>query len=200
MSQMPQTLGGGTQGFKVGSLKRRLDAVHLAKLDPSTSGAVSGTATFRIVLKGLNGDLNIHLLAGVVSPDGQTLVDPSQVVAGAATMQLTPVQNLPNAGRVLLRPVFQDPTAAQNENHPLPQDIPFGWEFSTEADEVYVDIVVDLVLIADFADEPLDGLIVVQATVEYNGQWWDTKAVQYALGQVQLSGVGNLMTIGTGGA
>lgn len=200
MSFSPQTAEGSANSIKTGNLKRRLPAVVLAVLDPNTSGAVEGTADFRVQLKNLSGDLNVHVMAGFGSPNSQGTIEAGAVAAGAAVMQLTPTQLTPNAGRVFLRPVFQDPTAAQNENHPLPQDLPFGWEFTTEADEVYIDITVDLVLIADVIDEPLDGLLVVEAIVEYNGQWWDIKAAEMAISRVILQGVGAPLLIGTGGA
>src|SRR5882724_11011523 len=133
---MPQTRLGGTNSFKVGSLKRRLDPVIVAILDNTVGGpAVPTSETRRIVLKNLNGDLNIHVCAAAVGPTDGTSIQPAELAAGAATMQLTPVVYTGTQSKIFLRPVFQDPVAAQNENHPLPQDLPFGWEFSTEADE-----------------------------------------------------------------
>jgi hypothetical protein len=98
-----------------------------------------------------------------------------------------------NQPKIYLRPVFQNPfAAAPNSNNPLPQDLPFGWEFSTEADEVYIDIQFTMAK----APGSVDGNVVVQVTIEYNGQWWDTKAIQAALGQVQLTDCQTL-TMGT---
>lgn len=188
---LPQTIGGGSHGFKVGSLKRRLDAVTVAILDPLTTGT-TGTANFQLFLKNLNADLSVHLFGAFSSPD-QSGLDPSIIPAGAVTIQLTPRALTPNVGRVYLRPVFQDPTAAQNENHPLPQDLPFGWEFTTNADEVRVDLTVDLGLF----DGSENGQIIVGCDVEYDGAWWDTEAYRYAISQVQLTKPGVLI-IGTG--
>lgn len=192
-----QTREGSSNSIKHGDLKRRLPVVVLANLSSATTGATSGTATFRLQLKNLSGDLNVHVFAGFASPNSQGTIEAGAITAGAATMQLTPTQLTPNAGRVFLRPVFQDPTAAQNENHPLAQDLPFGWEFQTEADEVYIDITVNLVTIAVGA---LDGLLVVDAVVEYNGEWWDIKAAELAISSVILQGIGIPRIIGTGAA
>jgi hypothetical protein len=198
MAFAPQTREGSSNSIKRGDLKRRLPVVVLAVLDGGTTGATSGTVTFRVQLKNLSGDLNVHVLAGFGSPNSQGTIEAAAIPAGAATMQLTPTQLTPNAGRVFLRPVFQDPTAAQNENHPLPQDLPFGWEFTTEADEVYIDIAVNLVTIAAITPIPISGQIIVEAIVEYNGEWWDIKAAELAISSVILQGIGAPLTIGTG--
>ncbi len=201
MSFGPQSREGSATSIKHGLLKRRLPAVEIAYLDPNISGAVEGTMDFRLQLKNLSGNLNVHIYAGFATPDSQGGIEAADVTAGAATIQLTPTELTPNNGRVFLRPVFQDPTAAQNENHPLPQDLPFGWEFTTESDEVYIDIVVDLVTIADVIDEPLEGNLVVGAVVEYNGEWWNIDAAEKAISAVILQGVGSgKAIIGTGGA
>lgn len=184
MAQRPQTWEGGSASYKVGSLKRRLPAVILANLDSFTAGDLL-TTTRQLVLKNLNGDLNIQIAASFASPTDGTAILPSAIPAGAVTMQLTPVVNTPNAGKIYLRPVFQDPTAASNANNPLPQDLPFGWEFSTEADEIYLDFIINDTL---FGATDLQGQIVVAVTIEYNGEWWSTEAVQYAISQVQLTG------------
>ena len=99
MSQLPQTLGGGSNTYKVGSLKRRLDAVILARLDPLTVGN-EGTTTKQLVLKNINGDLNIQIAASFSSPTDGTPIMPDDISAGAATMQLTPSVLTPNAGRI----------------------------------------------------------------------------------------------------
>lgn len=186
MSFSRQTQEGGTSSFKVGSLKRRLPAVIIARIDPGTVGG-TGVITRQLVLKNLNGDLKCQIAASFSSPtDGSPLL-PAVIPAGFATIQLTPVVNSPNAGKLYLRPVFQDPTAAANQNHPLPQDLPFGWEFSTEADEVYMDFTINTALINTSG---MDGQIVLQVTVEYDGEWWSTEAIKFALSQVQVTGTG----------
>lgn len=194
MAQFPGLWEGGSNSFKAGSLKRRLPAVTVARLDSSMEGNTD-TIVQRAILKNLNGDLNIQLVAAFGGPaDGQPIT-PDLIAAGAATMQLTPVVDSPNAGKIYLRPVFQDPSANQNENHPLPQDLPFGWEFQTEADEVYIDITMSNVL---FSTTNLEGQILLQATVEYNGAWQNIEAIRYAISQVQLTGL-PLQIIGTEG-
>lgn len=194
MSGIPDSRVGGTNSYKIGALKRRLDPVVVALLD-STVEADGNTTSVQVVLKGISGDLNCHIAAGPIGKSDGASIMPVSFPAGMGTMQLTPVVMQGNQPKMFLRPVFQDPfAAAPNSNNPLPQDLPFGWEFSTEADEVYIDIVIQNGLTTEV---PINGSVVVQATVEYNGQWWDTKAVQAALGQVQLIGVTNPPVIGT---
>jgi hypothetical protein len=184
MDRPPQTWEGGSNTFKVGSLKRRLPAVVLATLD-SQQASDLGIVAQQIVLKGLSGTLKIQIMAAFSSVDGLTPISPDLVPAGAATIQLTPAVLTPNAGKIFGRPVFQDPTASPNVNTPLPQDLPFGWEFTTEADEVYIDVEIDNTLLDG---SKLTGQIVVAATVEYNGSWWSIEAIRYAISQVQLTG------------
>lgn len=183
MSLLPGTREGGTDTFKVGSLKRRLPAIILATLDSSQSSD-HGVVDQQIVLKNLSGTLKVQIAASFTSVDGLTPISPDLVPAGAATLQLTPAVLTPNGGKIFLRPVFQDPTASPNSNNPLPQDLPFGWEFTTEADEVYISVSMDNDL---FGGSNLDGQIVVAATVEYNGSWWSTEAIKYAISQVQMT-------------
>lgn len=197
---------GGTQGYLFGQLKRRLKSIPLCRF---TSGEESITitenTTFKLLIKGLTGVLNIHIAVGIESIDN-TPVRPSDVPAGGATMQLIPINLFPDvAKKVFLREVFQDPTLAgtDNGNHPLPMDIPFGWEGSTEADQVELDVDVNVI----GADESspwegtlINGRLIAQVTIEYNGQWWDSKAIQQALSQVTFEGEpSDLGTVNTSG-
>lgn len=191
---MSDTRLGGTNSYKLGDLKRRLDPVVIMIFSSGVE-ADGNQRTARVVLKGLSGDLNVHILAAPVGVSDSQPLTPDLFAAGWATMQLTPVVLCGNQPKTYLRPVFQDPfAAAPYSNNPLPQDLPFGWEFSTEADEVYCDVVINSATIP--VPEGINGSVIVQATVEYNGQWWDTKAIQASLGQVQLIGV-QPQTIGT---
>lgn len=182
---MPGTREGGPNSFKVGSLKRRLPIVTIAQLSTTDETGPTTAQTIRLLLKNLNADLKCHIMASVVSNQGNVPIRPSDVPTNGATIQLTPKAILGDSYPVFLRPVFQDPTLAQNENHPLAQDIPFGWEFTTNTDEVEIEIIVDPVL---WEGLDLTGKILISADIQYDGQWWDTKAVQYAIGQVQLTG------------
>lgn len=192
MSGVPDSRIGGTNSYKIGALKRRLDPVIVATMNSAFITDLS-TPRAQVILKGLSGDLNVHIAAAPVGSTNGAPITPDQIPAGWATMQLTPAIICGNQPRIYLRPVFQDPFAvAPNSNNPLPQDLPFGWEFSTEADEVYIDIQFNTAIVSF-----LNGSVVVQATIEYNGQWWDTKAIQAALGQVQLVGCATI-AIATG--
>ena len=180
---MSDTRIGGTNSYKLGCLKRRLDPVIVANFAQFALGNAT-VFNAQVVLKGLSGDLNVHIAAAPVGSTNSTPILPSAILPGWAEMQLTPAIICGNQPRIYLRPVFQDPFAvAPNSNNPLPQDLPFGWEFSTEADEVYIDITINNAL----SPINVDGSVIVQVTVEYNGQWWDSKAIQAALGQVQLT-------------
>jgi hypothetical protein len=177
---------GGPDVFKRGSLKRRLPGAVISKLSTSDESGPTTAQTVRLLLKNLNADLKLHIAASVVSAIGNVPIRPSQVPAGAATIQLIPKIIPPDGNPQFLRPVFQDPALAQNQNHPLAQDLPFGWEFSTNTDEVEIEIIVTPLL---FAGTNLVGNIIVMVDIEYDGVWWDTKAMQYAISQVQLTSV-----------
>lgn len=187
MRNMRNTQEGGTTAVLVGSLKRRLKSLPIVHLS-STSAETpidTPTATGRFLLKNLNGDLNVHVALGVVPTEGMPLRPSGYPAAGtlAATLQLTPINNFPDGVKMYLRPVFQNPALPQQENHPLAQEIPFGWEFQTEADEVEIEV---LITVAPWLATNINGNICIQVTVEYNGQWWDVEAVNYALSQVVL--------------
>jgi hypothetical protein len=176
---------GGPQVFKKGSLKRRLPIVTVAQLSLTDSSGPAGVQSRRLLLKNLNADLKVHIVGAVVSANGNTPVLPASVPAGAATMQLTPKVISGDSVPMYLRPVFQDPTLAQNQNHPLAQDLPFGWEFSTNADDVEIEIIITPAL---WVNANILGKVLVMVDIEYDGAWWDIKAVEYALAQPQLIG------------
>lgn len=188
MHGLPNVSEGGTHGVLIGALKRRLKTITIARLSTSEGTTLGVSANSRLLLKNLNGVLNVQLAVGVLSVSGSPLRPSQYPAAGTAfgTVQLTPINNFPDGNqKIYLRPVFQDPAQPQQENHPLPQDIPFGWEFETRADEVEIDVL----LTADgWQSSGINGNIVVQATVEYNGSWWDQQAISYALGQVDFMG------------
>lgn len=188
------TREGGPDVYKSGSLKRRLPIVTVCELSPTDETGVVTAFTTRLLLKNLNADLKVHIMAAVASNVGIDPIEAGDVPAGAATMQLVPKALPPDSPPLFLRPVFQNPALAQNENHPLPQDIPFGWEFSTNTDEVAIDIVITPLL---WDSTELRGKILVMVDIQYDGAWWDTKAVAFAIGQVQLVG-GNVVTVFTG--
>lgn len=192
---LPQNRLGGSNTYKCGELKRRLDPVTVMIADGTLLfQPVPALITRRVILKGMSGDLNIQIAAALVSATDGTAIEASAVVNGTANIQLTPVVWTGNQAKIFLRPVFQDPFATVgNTNNPLPQDLPFGWEFSTEADEVYIDIKLN----PSLAPVSTSFNVVVAVTVEYNGQWWDTKAVQQSLSQVQLTGGGQPTIFGT---
>ncbi len=198
---------GGTQGFRFGDLKHRLPSIPLVALNSAPGETVplmEDNTTFRLVVKGLSGVLNVHVSVGIEGETG--FVRPEDVPAGAATMQITPINLFPDvAKKVYLRPVFQDPTLTplDNQDHPLAVDIPFGWEGATEADQLELEV--NMVITAEDESEPwvgalLNGRIVAQVAIEYNGQWWDQKAIQQAISQVTFEGgPDTLLTISTQG-
>jgi hypothetical protein len=204
MRNRPNTQEGGTTGVFAGSLKRRLKAIPLAQLSGTAEGSIQTETTMRLLLTGLNGTLNVHIAVGIEG--NSQFIRPSDVPSGGATMQLTPINLFPDvAKKVYLREVFQDPTATDNQNHPLPVDIPFGWEGSTEADQIEIEVTIH---ITNDSEEPIwtesgiFGRLMCEVTVEYNGAWWDVEAIQYALSQVQLQGepatLGSIATAGIG--
>lgn len=173
--------------YKKGNLKRRLNVATVALLTATTTSTASGTHTFRLVLKGINADLTVHIAVGAIGNSITDKIESSDVPAGAIYMQLTPVNNFPDAAPMFLRPIFQNPalSGADNNNHPLPMECPFGWEFSTVGDEVYIDITVNATL---FLTTELEGSIACEVEVEYTGAWNYPEAPLFALNQVQLTG------------
>ena len=184
----PNTQEGGTSAVYAGSLKRRLKSIPVARISSTDGATISTSITSRLLLKNLNGNLTIHCTFGLMgSTTVVSLIRPAQIPAnGCATLQLTPINTFPDAGdKVYLRPVFQDPAGVTTENHPLPQNIPFGWEGTTEADELEFEIIVSA---AGWAGTNINAIIYAQVAVEYTGPWWDVKAVNYMLSQVEFSG------------
>jgi hypothetical protein len=164
----------GSQGFRRGSLRRHMSPIKVADM---TTGLADTGINVTLLLKNLSSDLNILIALGAVGTD-QKPVRPNQYPANPGNLQLTPKLRLEEMPPLWMRPVFQDPTLASNQNHPLPQDIPFGWEGSTNSDEVEIGIVVPQGVWAAIA---VTGSLILGVTLDYNGQWWDTQAVQYAL-------------------
>jgi hypothetical protein len=176
---------GGTNAPLKGNLKRRLVTTTIAAISPGENPG--GTKTVSAVLRGLSKVLDVAVGVGAFTVDAQGNTRPLFAAAwpaGAGTIQITPQGNFPDRGKVPFRPIFQDPTFVDNLNHPLPQALPFSWNFPGEADEAVIDIVLN---IAPWAASGTVGEIVLEIWVEYFGPWWDIDAVMVALGQVNCS-------------
>lgn len=192
----------GVKSFRVGSLIRKLKPIIIATIDNGQLASNVVTIDEFVTLKNLSPDLNVHV-ACVFEPLPGTDIYPDRTVEAAfpaapGTMQLYPVTHYPECERAILRAVFQDPTQTilDNGNHPLPAMLPIGWEGSTSADEIDINVKITT---ANWAGTNYSGRVVVQASVAYDGAWQDIKAVEYALGQVQLrDGPANPFVIGTG--
>lgn len=178
---------GGTRAVQKGNLKRYLPSFTIATMSPGEIG--SGTVTLRGTIKGLRSVLDVGVgigayigEAGSADDDLQAL-PPSQWPAGAGTMQIIPQGNPPDAPRTQYRPVFQDPTAVDNLDHPLPQALPFSWNFPGEADEAVIEIVLDR---DAWQGSGLTCKLVMETWIEYVGPWWDVEAIILAMGQVTV--------------
>lgn len=186
----------GTEGYKRGNLKRQLESIPIATISSAVAGDVEGqNITKQLWLTGLNGNLKVLVACGIQSQQftSQPFPWPS---GGGGTLQLYPVTKFGDALKVFLRPVFQDPASVDNNNAPLPEQLPFGWEGAfTEVDQVMIEVVVQ---VGNWAGTTLNGVITVQVTVEYNGAWWDIDAISYVMGQVQLQGIQETIVIGSG--
>jgi hypothetical protein len=187
-----KVLQAGTRGYsqdayRVGDLKRRLDTVGLAKLTNDGLGnlAAAGVYTFRRVVKNINRGLSLHVSVGLVGTGVGAPIESVILPAGAITMQLTPVNVFGDSPPMFLRPVFQDPTFSDNGNHPLPQDCPFGWEFESVGDDVYVDVTVTTALLLSLG---ITAKLQLQVAAEYSGAWPFPEALKYMLNQVQIAG------------
>lgn len=182
---------GGTRGVLAGNLKRRLDSQVLANIVIGEPG--DGDVTVSCTIQGLSSVLNVFAgVSAVLMEDGGNGVPiaAEDWPANAGTLQIIPQTNFGDRPRGKLRPVFQDPTATDNENHPLPQDLPFSWNFPGECDEAVVEVVLNK---AAWVGYGVGGIqIQLQVMVEYFGPWWDVEAVQLAMGQVSLSPPGKI--------
>jgi hypothetical protein len=185
---------GAGNSINHGDLKRRLPTIRLLDMDGTLDTAPTGTLTFRLLLKNLSDCLDFQIAVAIEGADG-TLFEPTDYPALPGTMQLIPLTNFPDARKLALRPVFQDPTSVTNVNAPLPQAIPFGWNDTAETDEVILDVSID---ISQYDSTDITGTLVAQAMVEYNGNWWDVEAVLAAMDQVVFGpGTHKLAKIGT---
>jgi hypothetical protein len=188
----------GTEGFKKGNLKRQLESVAIVRFDGNHGGdSEASDVVAQLWLTGLNGNLKVMVACGVQSQDYSS--QPFPWVAGGGTIQLYPCTKFGDALKIFLRPVFQDPSISppDNSNHPLPEELPYGWEVQfTEADQVMIEVTIAA---SQWAAANVSGEVTVQVAVEYNGAWWDISAIEYVMGQVQLQGAGDVPTIGTAG-
>ncbi len=189
---------GGADTYKKGSLVRRLKPVRLVNF--LTSGDIqSGTITRKLLIQGLSSSVIVHIACAIEGPQGQPVV-PSDYPTTPGTMQLIPIVNPPEGNRIWLREVFQDPTLTPTDNadHPLPQNLPFGWSFSPEgADEVEINVSLDA---SQYVGSDIQGCLIVTVTVEYVGTWMDPIAFNYNISRPRIIGdVDESPTINTGG-
>ncbi len=186
---------GGVDSFKDGILTRHIKTVTLAFL----SSAVGSSAAFNALLKvqGMVQALTLHICVGAVGPAG-TPIKPANYPASPGTWQLTPIVKPPERPRIYLREVFQDPTATDNKDHPLPQDIPFGWSFEPEgAQEAEVSVHVDA---NAYVGQELDGQLVCDVVAMYTAPWVTPEAFNFAMSRVRIIGdETDIPTIGTSG-
>jgi len=198
---LPLTRSGGSDTYKRGILKRRLDSQLFATINPGIAVTGAATETARFKLTGLEGTIKVQIAAGYQMADGSYFDPTLYFIPGAVTMQLTPITAFGDALRMAGRPVFQDPAAAINQNFPLPMDLPFSWEFATESDEVWIDLVCtknQALFVPPSFSIPIN--CVMQVTVEYNGAWWDTKAIKASLSEVKINNVNNIIVMASSGS
>lgn len=178
---------GGTRATLIGNLKRRLASFPLARIQ-NGEGVTVGNVTQSCIIRGLSSVLRVFVGVGAYTRDnvGNQLPFPaSSWPANAGTMQITPQSFFQDRGKVPFRPVFQDPTAVDHLNHPLPQALPFSWNFRGECDEAIVDVVFNQ---AAWAGTAALLFPVLQVMVEWDGSWWDIDAMNLAFSQVQVNG------------
>lgn len=193
---------GSPQGFRYGNLKRQLDTVQLVQLDSATTNPGDGEdLSFRLRLVGLTGSLRVQIACGPISATPEVPATPDVFPATGGTIQLTPQTQFGDGAPMWLRPAFQDPFGTPHVNTPLPEALPFSYEFSTEADAVIIDVVVAQSAFVNAAIGGLpNGHISVQITVEYNGNWWDIPTIERVLGAVRITGAStNIAVVGTTG-
>lgn len=178
-------LTGGTRGVLKGNLKRRLVSATIARVSPGEVG--SGQVNLQALLTGLSGVVNVFVGCGAYQEtvEGNLIAfPPASWPVGAGTIQMTPQTNFPDAPKIQFRQVFQDPTANDNDDHPLPMALPFSWNFPGECDEALIDIMLDRDV---FQGTGLNIAIVLQVMIEYYGPWWDAEAFTLVMGQVNAN-------------
>jgi hypothetical protein len=178
---------GGTRGVLKGNLKRRMVSCTIATMSPGEAG--SGVVEFRGLIKGMSSVLNMCVAvggyigeAGSGNDDLQAL-PPTSWPAGAGTIQIIPQSRFGDSPPLQFREVFQDPTAVTNANFPLPEDLPFSWNFPGEADEA---VIISRLDRDAWQGSGLTCKIVMQVWAEYFGPWWDVDAYVLAMGQVAV--------------
>lgn len=184
----------GSDSFKDGNLTRHIATVSLAILNST----LSTSAALAIILKvqGLTQALTLHVCVAAVGPEGAP-IKPEDYPAAPGTWQMLPIVKAPDSPRIYLREVFQDPTATDNKNNPLPQDIPFGWSFEPEgAQEAEIDVVIP---VNGYAATDLNGKLVCNVVAMYTANWMTPEAFEFAVSKVRVIGApDSLVTIGTG--
>ena len=176
---------GGTAGVLKGNLKRRLLSANIMQFSPGEAG--SGPVSIRLLLSGLCSLVDVQVACGAyqITTDGNQIpLAPVDWPAGAGTIQIIPQSAFPGAPKLQFREVFQDPTAVTNANFPLPEDLPFSWNMPGECDEAIIIVTLDR---DAWQGSGLTGGVIVQATAEYFGPWWDADAYRLAIGQISLS-------------
>ena len=186
---------GGVGSFTDGVLTRHIKTVTLAYL----SSAAGSSAVFDAILKvqGMTQALTLHICVAAVGPESNP-IKPADYPAAPGNWQLTPIVKPPERPRIYLREVFQDPTATDNADHPLPQDIPFGWSFEPEgAQEAEITVHVDA---NAYLTSELDGQLVCDVVAMYTANWVTPEAFNYAISKVRIIGdETDVPTIGTSG-
>jgi hypothetical protein len=199
---------GGPTSYRKGFLKRRLPPIYLMLF--SSTGGTAGAKNFRVTVTGLSSHLDYLIGVAAVSQDNIPPIEPetgetppvttSSYPADPGSFQVTPFVDPPGAPREVYRPVFQDPTATDNRNNPLPMDIPFAWMVSgDDADGCYVDVHIPDTWAT--GETPFNGSLIFQLVIAYDGQWWDTTALEKAISMVNINPNtgGNVPTLSTGG-
>lgn len=185
---LPGVTVGSTNSFRAGSKVRRLAPVTLCTFVP-TAGTVAVNDPVNLMLTGLNQDLVALIGVGIIASNPSLPMLPMGYPSNVGNVQLIPRMGIAG-GNLYMRPVFQDPTATDNANHPLPQNYPFGWTFEPGgADACLIQVVTNA---ANFSVTGIAGSLVVCVNVAYVGQSLniegaDMAAIEYMLGQVNLS-------------
>lgn len=192
---------GSTEGYKYGNLTRKLEWLTIYALDnwAGFPDILVAETTTRVRLNGINPNLSICISAGI------TLLGSNAQPAYPAlpgTLRVTPYMTSNDGDILYLKDLTIAPatipaayTLGPGLNLAATADNPnFGAQL---ADAALIEVEADPAQYTLFnVGGPAKIVVTVEAT--YNGQWWDTAAIEYLLGKLVLQGTNSQKIVTTG--
>ncbi len=185
----PANREGGATGYQTGNLRFKLDAI-IPFLFSSAYPASTGIKTQRLILKGLNSNLNVQIHVAIRPPQG---MDRPNYPGLPGTVQVTPFAKTKDGGVMFLKPLGLVPQTIPHQfdlGGPSRQGgsgpLPVGGNFGTSGgDGALIEVVIDP---AEWTGTVNEGALNVFVEADYNGHWWDIDAIQTLFGMLSISG------------